>query len=106
MILKECGFEVIDAQEGNKSQADIVITGEGISEYAARTGNLISVKARLEIKVVDRETDKVIAVDRQTRLAVDLGEQLAGKQALQNAAADIAGRLLPEIVNKKKKKKK
>ena len=102
LILKECGFQVIDSSEGNPSQAEVVITGEGLSEYAARNGNLTSVKARLEIKAVDRESDQVIAIDRQTRMAVELGENLAGKQALQEAVADIAERLIPIIANRKK----
>ena len=100
--LKECGFEVIDSDSGKPAQADVVITGEGLSEYATRTGNLISVKARLEVKAVQRKSDSVIAVDRRTRMAVDLGEQLAGKKALQDAAREIAERLIPEIAKKQK----
>lgn len=95
--LKEAGFTVIDAERGAKNQADIVITGEGFSEFGSRHGNLVTVKARLEVKAVDRRTDKVIAVDRQTTIAVDLSEQIAGKTALQDAAAAIAERLLPKL---------
>jgi len=39
-------------------------------------------------------------VDRQTALVVDLTEQLAGKAALQEAAARLAERLLPKLVTK------
>jgi len=98
-IFKECGFEVIDSEAGSKAQAKIVISGEGISEFATRKGNLISVKARLEVKAVERTTDRVVAIDRQTRLAVGLAEQITGKQALQLAAADIAERLILAIAN-------
>lgn len=99
LFCKETGFEVIDRQQGSSQQAQYLIQGEGMSEFATRHGNLISVKARLEVKVVDRMSGKVIAIDRQTRVAVDLVEQIAGKQALQDAAADIAERLLPKILN-------
>ncbi len=101
LFCKETGFTVIDPDQGSSQQADYLIQGEGMSEFATRHGNLISVKARLEVKVVDRKTGKIVAIDRQTRVAVDLVEQIAGKQALQEAAADIAERLLPKIVQHK-----
>ena len=94
---RDTGFEVIDSQSGTSKQADVVIEGEGLSEFAMRRGNLVSVKARLEVKAVDRATDKV---DRQTAVEVDLTEQIAGKKALQDAAAAIAERLLPKLVRK------
>ncbi len=100
---KETGFELVDPEEGNKGKADILITGEGISETAGRVGGLVSVRARVEIKAVDRKTGKVIAVDRQTALVVDLSEQIAGKQALQDAAAILAERILPKLVKVEKK---
>ncbi len=98
MILKECGFEVLDSERANEKKADFIIRGEGVSEFATRAGDLISAKARLEVKVIERATDRIVVVDRQTRLAVDLGEQIAGKQALQEAAADIAERIIPKII--------
>lgn len=98
LFAKETGFELIDPDEGLKSKADVLITGEGISEFAGRHGGLVSVKSRVELKAVDRKTDKVIAVDRQTAVAVDSTEQLAGKAALQQAAAALAERVLPKLV--------
>ncbi|OGV67522.1 MAG: hypothetical protein A2283_02785, partial [Lentisphaerae bacterium RIFOXYA12_FULL_48_11] len=99
LFCKEAGFEVIDSKAGDK-KADLLIQGEGFSEFAMRRGNLVSVKARLEVKAVDRSTDKVIAIDRQTAVVVDLTEQIAGKAALQEAAAQIAERMLPKLVKK------
>ncbi|MHC4399800.1 MAG: CsgG/HfaB family protein [Planctomycetota bacterium] len=96
----QSGFEVIDPEKGTADQADVIITGEGISEFAARRGNLVSVKARLELKATDRATGKVLAVDRQVTVAVDLTEQIAGKSALQEGALDIAMRLLPKVVER------
>ena len=74
-----------------------MLTGEGFSQFASRHGNLISVKARLEVKALDRASGKVLAVDRQTAVAVDLAEHIAGKTALQEAAASIAERMLPKL---------
>ena len=100
LLCKEVGFEVVDPDAGRPAKADVVIKGEGFSEFAMRRGNLVSVKARLEVKAVDPKTDKVIATDRQTAVVVDLTEQIAGKAALQKAAAEIAMRLLPKVVQK------
>jgi hypothetical protein len=99
-LAKAVGFEVVDAEEGAKGQAQILITGEGLSETGTRHGRLVTVKARLEVKAVDRASGKVIAMERQTVLVVDLTEQLAGKAALQQAADTIAHRLLPKLVKR------
>jgi serine/threonine protein kinase len=95
---KETGFTLIDPEEGTRGSAEILITGEGMSETALRVGNLISVKARVEIKAVERKTGKLLAADRQTTVAVGLAEQIAGKSALQEAGAILAERLLPRLV--------
>ena len=78
--------------------ADLIVKGEAFSETAGRTGNIVTVKARVEIKVVDRKTDKVVAVERQVAVVADLAELSAGKAALQEAAAIIAERLIPKLV--------
>ena len=97
LFAKEAGFDVIDGREGKRSNAAVLIQGEAISEPAVRHGNLVTAKARLEVKAVDQATGKVRAIDRQTTVATDLSEQIAAKTALQEAAAAIAGRLLPKI---------
>lgn len=105
LFCTELGFEVIDPDEGDKSDADLLLLGEGFSEFATRHQNLVSVKARLEIKAVDRRTAQVKTIDRETTVAVDLTEQIAGKTALQDGAARIASRILPRLVDFKDKKK-
>lgn len=41
LFCKELGFEVIDSEEGQKVKADVIISGEGLSTFASRRGNLI-----------------------------------------------------------------
>jgi hypothetical protein len=94
MMAIKSGFTVVEP--GAEAENLIRVVGEGFSEFAHRRGNLISVKARVELKALDAN-GKVIAVDRQTRVAVDLSEQMAGKKALQDAAADLAERMLKEL---------
>ena len=63
-----------------------------------RKGNLQSCRARIEIKAREMAAGTIIAVDRQTSVAVDLAEHVAAKSALQNGAAELAERLLPKLV--------
>lgn len=94
LILQECGFTLVDDKSTNKP--DVQITGDAFSAYALRKGNLISCKARVELKA-QKTTGEVIAVDRQTSVAVDITEQTSAKTALQNAGADLAERILPKL---------
>ena len=83
---------------GSGEKADVIILGEGFSEFAGRKGNLISVKARVELKAVDRRTLRVLAITRKEATHVDLAEQIAAKAALQKAAGEAAVELVPEAV--------
>jgi hypothetical protein len=123
-ILLKTGFEAIKDKsgvlktwvenyqsEGGKTApppveaADILLVGEGISEFASRNGDLVSFRCRLEIEALSAATGKVLAVDRETTTAVDLSNQIAGKKALQEAAARIAFRLIPDAVAKWREEK-
>jgi len=66
-------------------EADYVVVGEAFSEFAARTGELVTCTARAEINVIRRTGGQIVLADRETTRAVDLAENTAGKTALQQA---------------------
>jgi hypothetical protein len=96
-ILQKLGFSIADKKDP-LAKADIEITGEAFSEFGMRKGNLVSCKGRVEVKAIDKATGKVLFIDRQTNVAVDLSEHLAGKSALQDAAAKLTERMLPKLL--------
>jgi len=95
LILKQCGFTLV--AQGSDKAADVEITGEAFSALGLQKGNLISCKARVELKALKKNGD-VLAVDRQTSVAVDIAEQTAAKTALQHATAELAERIIPQII--------
>jgi hypothetical protein len=95
LILKECGFTLVDAKSNAKAEVEIV--GEAFSERALQKGSLISCKARLEVKARRVADGTLLRVDRQVSVAVDLSEHVAAKSALQAAGREISVRLAPAL---------
>jgi hypothetical protein len=105
-VLKEVGFNVTEADRKTLEKwskdyslmgVDIIITGQGISEFGARIGGLVSCSARLEIQATERESHNIITAQRTTRRAVDLSENIAAKTALQAAGRELAIKTIAEI---------
>jgi hypothetical protein len=96
LILQKAGFEIVDEKSAQK--ADVEITGEAFSAFALRRGNLVSCKARVELKARSTVDGKILTVDRETTVAVDTTEQTSAKTALQNAAAELTSRIAPQLL--------
>lgn len=94
-ILTETGFEVVNAEP----DAEVVIIGKGFSETTLRKAGLLCAKARVELSAKTKEKS-LLCADRQVSVGIDAAESLAGKQALQNAAVQLALRMIPKIVKK------
>lgn len=97
LILGQLGFQLVEPTK-NDLKADVLITGQAVSEFGMRKGNLVSVKGRVEISAVQSGTNRVLAADRETRSVIDLSEEIGGKTALQIAASQLALRLVPKLV--------
>lgn len=97
-LLTELGFVVIDSASPNAATADVLIKGEALSEVATRRDELVSVKCRVEAKVVRQSDAKVVTSDAETSMSVGLGEQLAAKSGLTASAKVLVGRFIPKLI--------
>lgn len=96
--LLELGFTIF-SQTGEVSAPHLRIGGEAFSQPGARRGQLVSSRARVEVRVED-SSGNVLAVDAETATAVDTAEAVAGKSALQEAALTLLERIAPKLSDK------
>ena len=93
LLFQKAGFAVVD--EKSDQRPNIIITGDAVASANRSTGNLSSCRAALDIRAQERTTGKILAVDSQEDVAVDISEPSAARKAVQNATDDLAERLLP-----------
>ena len=71
-------------------RSDYCIVGQGFSEFGKRLSHdMVSCVARVELKIIDVKTGAVLAAGSTEARAVDLGEQLAAKQALRKGTRQL-----------------
>ena len=102
-IMQGLGFQLVDPIS-TVTPPDVQIEGEAFSEFGLRKGNLVSSKGRVEVKVIERLTGRILVVDREVVVAVDLSPEIAGKKAIQNAMAQLSERLVPALLKNLKTK--
>ena len=90
--LQALGFTLVD----DAAKAAWKISGEAFSERGSQRGNLITCRARVELKIQKAGSDR-FQVDRQTDVALDLAEHIAAKSALEHAGLALADRLVSVI---------
>jgi len=93
LLFQKAGFTVVDEKSDQKP--DVIITGNTVVADSEKTGGLFSCHAVVELKAQDRMTGKILVLDRQESVGVDIGKQTAAIAALESAADDLAERLLP-----------
>jgi hypothetical protein len=92
--LKQLGFRVVSGD----AVADVMISGEAFSETAGRRGNLVSARARTEVEVKPSGRPVILLADRQSEVAVDLSESVAGKAALGECGRRLLDRIVPALL--------
>lgn len=95
-LLRQLGFEVLD--KGKRAEANVVISGEAFSEFAMRLGEMVSCRARVEVKLTEVSSSKLLWADRETAISLGLAENIAGKDALQQAALEMSERLVMALI--------
>lgn len=79
------------------AKADILVVGEAFSQGVGTVGNLVSCRARCEIKAVRRDSGEIIAAVGKQAGGLDLSEEMAAKTALDSAGTSAAKELMDRL---------
>lgn len=84
---------------GRDFGADVIIIGEAFSEFAGRVSNMISCRARIEARIIDINTGRILAADGREASAIDISEDIAAKKALRQAGSNLADYFIERLKN-------
>jgi hypothetical protein len=82
---------------GRRYGADLIVTGEAFSVRAPDTQGFVSCEARVEAHAILADTAQTVAAENLPAPGAARTEEVASKQALQNAARRVAPRLLDRL---------
>ena len=82
----------------DKSKVDYLLEGEGVSAFAATIQNLVSCRARVELRLIPVPGRRVTVTEKGVGAKVDLVEALAAKAALEEAARQAADSVVARMV--------
>ena len=92
-VLLKAGFTVVDAKSDRKP--DVEITGMENSGEEPRQGDLFSCTDVMDLKVQERRTGKILAIEHLAGFATDSGRDAALAAAVANTTDAMAERILP-----------
>lgn len=81
----------------SKSKADILVIGDATSQDAGSIAGLLSCRARVDAKVIRRDSGVIITSASGQQGGADITEEMARKTALERAGRDAAKSILREI---------
>ena len=77
--------------------ADMIIIGEALSEWVEDIHNMVSCRARVEARIIDMNTGRILAADGVEGSALDVSEGIASKKALRAASTMLANYFVDQL---------
>ena len=85
------------AELARKLKVDVLVIGEAFSEAGPMLGTFHNYRSRVEIRAIHADSSEIVAVASSTGKSSDIGEFVAAKNALEDAAAKSAQQLIAEL---------
>lgn len=82
---------------GLKMGAQMIITGQCVTERTNSQASMISARSRLEIRVVSTEDGSILATNTISGGGIDVSEAIANKVAIQTASSSMAQYLMERL---------
>lgn len=82
---------------GLKMGAQMVITGQAVSERTNSQGGMTACRARLEIRAISTEDGSILATTSVTGGGIDVSEAIANKMAIRTATENMAQYLMDRL---------